>query len=88
MTTELALTVFDIDLGLIIDRTKTHHDYVYDIDVRKPSAKKNYWIYWGSHDEIQKARRMIRRNLKKSLGSDAEARIVEAKTGIILEVIR
>ena len=86
MTEEFAKEVFDMDMERVVDRTTAHHKYPYDVDVRSPSAKKKFWIYWGSHNNIEKARTMIQRHLKKALGDDAQARIVDAKTGKILEV--
>jgi hypothetical protein len=86
--------IFDIDIGWIRDRTKTIHKYPYDVDVRSPSAppEKRHWIYWGSHRSIEKCRSMIgdkAQEVKRLLGDPkAEARIVEAKTGKILEVIK
>jgi len=78
---EYALEVFDVDVGFIIDRTKTRHKYPFDVDVRKPSAPKgrNIWIYWGSHHTIEKAKNMINRHLKKSLGADAEDESLKPK---------
>lgn len=72
----------------MVDRTQQKHRYKFDVDIRKPSAKngKNVWIYWGSHRDIEKAREKIQENVKSSLGSGGEARIVEAKTGLVLEI--
>ncbi len=70
-----------------IDRTKENHRYPYDVDVRSPSAprERRCWIYWGSHRSIEACRKEIQAHLKSNLGPDAQARIVEAKTGKILE---
>lgn len=88
-----AKEIFDTEKGWIPDRTKTPQKYIFDIDIRSPSAprEKRFWIYWGSHNSIEKARKMIGENaafVKKALSdSKAEARIVEHRTGKILEVI-
>lgn len=87
MTEEIAKEIFDIDLGLIVDRTQAHHQYAYDVDIRSPSAQNTHWVYWGSHNDINKARKMIQNHVKKELGPDAQARIVDAKTGKVLEVL-
>ena len=73
-----------------VDRTKENHRYKFDVDCRSPSAPKDkrHWIYWGSHHSIEKCREKISESLKSSLGGDAEARIVENKTGLILEIIK
>lgn len=89
-----AKEIFDVDKGWIPDRTITPQKYVFDVDIRSPSAprEKRYWIYWGSHNSIEKARKIIGENaafVKKALRDPkAEARIVEHKTGKVLEVIK
>ena len=72
-----------------VDRTKQKHRYPLDVDVRSPTAPrdKRHWIYWGSERNIEACRKKIREDVKSSLGSDAQARIVEAKTGKVLEVL-
>jgi hypothetical protein len=87
---EFAFEVFDLDKEIFIHRPIPNNKFPYDVDIRSPSApaEKRFWIYWGSHYSIDKAKKMIERNLKKTLGYDAEARIVEAKTGRIIEVIK
>jgi hypothetical protein len=82
--------VDDLGICVTIDRTKQEHRYPYDVDVRSPSAPpaKRCWIYWGSHRSVEACRKKIRGDVKSSLGSDAQARIVEAKTGKVLEVHR
>ena len=71
-----------------VARTKQQHKFKFDVDVRSPSAPKDkrHWIYWGSHHNIEKARQKIQEDVKSSLGLDGEARIVESKTGLILEI--
>lgn len=73
-----------------IDRTKLKHRFKFDVDIRKPSAPegRNIWIYWGSHNTMQDCEKKIRKFLKKYLGTDGQARIVESKTGKILKVIK
>lgn len=73
-----------------IDRTKQKHRYPYDVDVRSPSAPpaKRCWIYWGSHRSIGACIKRIQEDVKSELGDDAQARIVEAKTGKVLEIFK
>ena len=79
----------ELGICVTIDRTKAKHRYPFDIDVRKPSAtNKRYWIYWGSHRSIEACRTKIKKYVKSYLGRDAQARIVEASTGKVLEVIK
>jgi hypothetical protein len=77
------------DFGIIrtVDRTQEMHKYKFDVDVRKPSAPRGRrdWIYWGSHNSIEKCRKAIQEDVKFYLGSDGEARIVDNKTGLVLE---
>ena len=80
------------ELGICttIDRTKEKHRYPFDVDVRKPSAPpdKRYWIYWGSHRTVEACRAEIKKYVKRYLGQNAQARIVEARTGKIIEIIK
>jgi hypothetical protein len=79
----------ELGICVTIDRTKEKHSYPFDIDVRVSSSPRGRaWIYWGSQRSIKACRNVIREYLKVNLGHDAQARIVEAKTGRILEVIR
>jgi len=75
---------------ITIDRTKQEHKYLFDVDVRSPSAPpdKRFWIYWGSHRTMEACRKKIQEDVKSELGHDAQARIVEAKTGKVLEIFR
>lgn len=72
-----------------VDRTKQEHKFPLDVDVRSPSAprEKRCWIYWGSHRSVEACRKAIA-HVKPSLGSDTQARIVEAKTGKVLEIFK
>lgn len=90
--TQYAKKVGDLidELGVcqVIDRTKQKHKFPFDVDVRSPSAppEKRGWIYWGSHRTVEACRKAIQKSVKSGLGPDAKARIVEARTGKVLEV--
>ena len=79
--------LLDFGFTRTVDRTQEKHRYKFDVDIRKPSAPKgkNIWIYWGSHHTIEECRKAIQEYVKSNLGSDGEARIVESKTGLIIE---
>jgi len=95
MTTEYAKEVYDLERGTI-DRTLGPHNLgIYDVDVRAPTkgAKhgKDHWIYWGTAKTMKKAEKDIwkaRDELLTHMGSDAQARIVDSKTGEVLKLYK
>lgn len=96
MTTEItedAKTVYDLERGWF-DRTQGPHNLgIYDIDCRAPTLGKkhgrDHWIYWGTAKTMEKAEKGIQKSrdtILESLGSDAQARIVNSKTGEVLKL--
>ena len=93
MATEYAKEVFDLERGMF-DRTLGPHNLgIYDVDVRAPTkgkpSGKDFWIYWGTTKTMKKAESDIKKDtatLKRELGSDAQARIVNSKTGEVLRL--
>lgn len=78
-----------IDLGEYMipretDRTKEKHRYKLDVDVRmnKKDSQIKKWIYWGSHNTIEKCLKEIE---KSNLNDFTDLRVVESKTGLILK---
>lgn len=92
-TQEYAKEVYDIDRGWF-DRTLGPHNLgIYDVDVRAPTRGKasgnDHWLYWGTVKTMKKAEAGIKKDtatLTGQLGSDAQARIVNSKTGEVLKL--
>ena len=82
-----AKIIYSFDVGHTIDRTKKSHPHgKFDIDFRdlhaeNPLAKK--WSYGGSSRNIEKARENA--TSIQAVGTKVQIRIVDAKTGEILE---
>jgi hypothetical protein len=82
-----AKTVFSFDLHTTIDRTKEKHPRGHiDVDFRDPKSENpsaRNWTYGGSRRTIELARKDAE-NIK-DLKFSIECRIVDARTGEILE---
>jgi len=84
-----AKIVFSFDLNRTIDRTKQEHPMGHiDVDFKDPKADNplaRNWVYGGSTKTIDKAKREVGK--MKAIKTAIECRIVDAKTGEILEKI-
>ena len=83
-----AKTIYDFETDETFDRTTQPHTYPYDIDLyvpKSPNPKGRRWIYVCSSKSLEEAKKDAKKVLRSIKYTPATARIVESRTGRIIE---
>lgn len=68
-----------------IDRTKQRFQFPFNVDARADGSSPASWMLWGSGWSIEECKKHIQKDAKLT---GFQFRIVEAKTGRVLEVFK
>jgi hypothetical protein len=85
---EFAKITYDFETGETFDRTLRPHKYPLDIDIYAPKAgnpEARRWLYVASARTLEKAKKDVQRIVKDVSSRPLKVRIIEAKTGRIIE---